>query len=239
MTIATGNSQWNCRQNLHSYTDQQAALSFPIRTPPPQHNLALSSSPLSTITTSVCSATVANTMAGPYQGKDVEMSNTFSFSQGTTSLAIRNRAAPQDMVALDRLVRDIADGAERATNLGLAQLTLHDTNAAKVANAAAIFKMQEHVAVVGHRGEKHEIKVHGNVQDLQSQLRMERRRTDRLEKLVEILLEERTMPATEENRALFTKKIDKVERQYKATCAKQDVAEVERRRVTRGPYSSD
>ncbi|CCC11735.1 hypothetical protein SMACR_04717 [Sordaria macrospora] len=96
------------------------------------------------------------------------------------------------------------------------------------AAAAANFKMQEHAAEVGPEKEKLGVKVEDTEDDLKCQLRMEGRRIDRLEKLVDIfiLLEDITMPATEENRALFTKKIDEVESQYKATCAKQDAKEL-------------
>lgn len=94
------------------------------------------------------------------------------------------------------------------------------------AAAAANFKMQEHAAEVGPEREKLGVKVEDTEDDLKCQLRMEGRRIDPLEKLVDILLEDITMPATEENRALFTKKIDEVESQYKATCAKQDAKEL-------------
>ncbi|KAK3954454.1 hypothetical protein QBC32DRAFT_311938 [Pseudoneurospora amorphoporcata] len=99
-------------------------------------------------------------MAGPHQDKDADMSKTSSFTQGTTSLAIRNRAAPQDMVAantsitsaardailqaadnvdpgMKQLVHDLARSAD-PVELGLAQLRIQDEDA-----KAGILKIQQ------------------------------------------------------------------------------------------------
>ncbi|KAJ4413975.1 hypothetical protein N0V85_003352 [Neurospora sp. IMI 360204] len=165
--------------------------------------------------------------------------NTTPSSSVTAFTGVVLNAATQVDLKLERLVRDVADSAERATDLGLAQLCLDDTNAVKVANAAAIVKMQTTVAMSDHEKEKLKAKVRNNDGWYKSKLRKERRRTDRLEGLVEILLEQQTMPATEESRALFTKKREQFEKAHKAKWARSDAEVYPSGQAMHGPYSSD
>lgn len=140
---------------------------------------------------------------------------------------------------LERLVRDVADSAERPVDLGLAQLCLDDTNAAKVANAAAIVKMQVQVATVDFEKERLKEDVRNNDGYHRSKVRKERMRIDRLEGLLEILMEEISMPATKETRALLAKKIEQFEKAHKARCVRSDAEVLQAGPATPGPYSSD
>ncbi|KAK3502523.1 hypothetical protein B0T13DRAFT_534190 [Neurospora crassa] len=175
------------------------------------------------------------------------MSNTSSLSQDTTSLAIRNRPGTQGMVAANAAPSTAVAAVTGTVLSAVTQvdhklerlLCLDDATAAKVANAAAIVKMQVQVATVDFEKERIKEDVRNNDGYHRSKVRKERMHIDRIEGLLEILMEERTMPATNETRALFAKKIEQFEKAHKARRARSDAEVLQAGPATPGPYSSD
>ncbi|EAA33096.1 hypothetical protein GE21DRAFT_5609 [Neurospora crassa] len=184
-------------------------------------------------------------MVESHQDTDIKMSNTSSSSQGTTGLAIRNRSATQDMAATNtssssvavkdiilhaaanvgtemrQLVRDLAHSAD-LIELGLAQLRVNDDEAAKVANAAAILKLEEDADNINYEKDVL-LEAQRNQEDWNNSVRREHeKRLDRLEGLLDILVQEHTMPVTEETRVSINKKLNEFEEAHKAKCAAED-----------------
>ncbi|KAK3487585.1 uncharacterized protein B0T23DRAFT_446424 [Neurospora hispaniola] len=175
------------------------------------------------------------------------------------SLAIRNRSATQDMVAADtrssstaatdvilhaaanvdtdmrQLVRDLAHSAD-PVELGLTQLRIQDVEAAKVATAAAILKLQEDAGAakqdtdtiaqnVEHVNYENNVLVEAqrNQEGWHNSVRRRHeQRLDRIEGLLDILVQEHAMPVIEETRVSINKKLDEFEEAHKAKCAAED-----------------
>lgn len=151
--------------------------------------------------------------------KYVSQTNTSSSSVAVKDVILH--AAANVGTGMRQLVCDLAHSAD-LIELGLAQLRVHDDEAAKVANAAAILKLQEDADDINYENNVL-VEAQRNQEDWNSNVRREHeKRLDRLEGLLEILVQEHTMPVTEETRVSINKKLDEFEEAHKAKCAAED-----------------
>lgn len=134
---------------------------------------------------------------------------------------------------LESVIRMIADGAESAAHLGLAQLQTDDPALAKFAIAAAFQKMQKEMEELDLEQKEFEVVVSRGRMRLESEIDRLDTRADYLEKMVKALV-----MILEENGISCADTLEEMERAYKAECAEEDAKEMERRGKARGANSN-